>query len=170
MPSITGITNPYYIRNLVHKNLLSGESSVRSTPFEQLLIHSIAIASIYVSNNEKFQETSLFWNASPLTISVSSSIKHCIQHMLNRSERQHTFHRFASWTTSTAEDNLCPWRLKIKWQSFNYFSVIVIYWQSWQCESFCLKPHKKIPTRYWVMPAESQTGNFSEMKNLCYYK
>ena len=84
----TGITNPYYIRNLVHKNFLSGESFVLSTLFAQLLIHSIAIASIYVSNHEKFQETSLFWKASSRTISVSASIKHCIQCVLNRKERQ----------------------------------------------------------------------------------
>ena len=54
MTFITVITIPYYIRNLVHKNLLSGESFVLSTLFAQLLIHSIAIVSIYVSNHEKF--------------------------------------------------------------------------------------------------------------------
>ena len=53
---INGITNPYYIRNL--DIILSGESFVRSTRFARLLIHSIAIASIYVSNHEKFQITS----------------------------------------------------------------------------------------------------------------
>ena len=45
MTLITGV-----IQNLVHKNLLGGKSFVLSTLFAQLLIHSIAIASIYVSD------------------------------------------------------------------------------------------------------------------------
>ena len=40
------------------QNLFSGESFVKSTIFAYLLIHFIAIASIYVSNHEKFQGTS----------------------------------------------------------------------------------------------------------------
>ena len=100
--------NPYYINNLVHENLLSGESFVPRTLFAQLLIHSIAIVSIYVPYQEKFQETSLFWRSCSLTISVSASIKHCIQHMLNRNEMQHTFHRFASWTTINSRNARVP--------------------------------------------------------------
>ena len=91
MTFITGVTNPYYIRNLVHKNHLSGESFVRSTIFAHLLIHSVAIVSVYVSSHEMFQETSLFRNDSPLTISVSGSIKHCTKRMINRNERQVPF-------------------------------------------------------------------------------
>ena len=99
MTFITGITHPNYIRNLVPKRILSGESFFRSTLSAQLIIHSIAIVLINLSNHEQFQETSLFsFNASPLTISVSASIEHCIQRMLNRNERQRTFHRFASQT------------------------------------------------------------------------
>ena len=60
--------------------------------------------------------------------------------------------------------------LNIKWQSFDCFSVIVIYWQSFKSESFCRKPHQKIPTRCGVMPVKSQIGHFSEMKYPCYYK
>ena len=80
MTFITGVTNPYYIRNLVHNNLLSGESFVRSPIFAHLLIYFIPIVSIYVSNHEKFLETSSIWNDSPLTISESFSIKLCIRH------------------------------------------------------------------------------------------
>ena len=105
MTFITGVTNPYYIRNLVYENLLSGESFVRSTLFAHFLIHYIAIASIYVSNHEKFQGTFLFWNDSLLTISISGSTKHCI-----RNERQRTFLRFASWTVtfSVPYNHTCP--------------------------------------------------------------
>ena len=35
---------------------------------------------------------------------------------------------------------------------------------------FCRKPYKENPTRYRVMPVESQIGHFSEMKDLCNYK
>ena len=55
MTFITGV-----IRNQVHKNRLGGKSFVLSTLFTQLLSHSISIASIYVSNHEKFQETHYF--------------------------------------------------------------------------------------------------------------
>ena len=58
-----------HIRNRVFKNLLSGEYFVLSTLFAQLLIYSIAIVSIYVSNHEKLHETSLFWKASSLRMS-----------------------------------------------------------------------------------------------------
>ena len=60
--------------------------------------------------------------------------------------------------------------LKIKWQSFNYFNVIVVYHRATKANRFAENRIKKIPTRCRFMLVKSQIGHFTEMKNPCYYK